>query len=158
MPVTRRKANSAATVTPIREVAPLPEPSAAISNDTFPEELDPERRYDESVETDPMAFERAGRAAKSPVTVTAPPVTPPAAKPRAPTQRRVSAEVVKAETKLLSLERRRQESLAHHDEVWAGKRASLLLSLPGDVLAALEAMKVLSADEVAAVDPEPDGD
>jgi hypothetical protein len=87
----------------------------------------------------------------------APAPTPPvASKPRAPTQRRVSAEVVKAETKLLSLERRRQESLAHHDEVWAAKRALLIASFPGDVLGALEAMSVLEADEVASVDPEPD--
>jgi len=69
-----------------------------------------------------------------------------AAPPRAAPQRarRVSAEVVKAETALLSLGRRRKESLGHAETVWAGKRVALIKSFPADVLAALEAMGVLA--------------
>jgi hypothetical protein len=137
-------------------VQAVPEPS---NDDAFPEDGEAEPIYSSSAaerETATRAMQ-AVIVAKDAAPV-APPVAPPRQAPRQPAQRRVSAEVVKAETKLLSLERRRQESLAHHDEVWASKRASLLLSFPGDVLAALEAMKVLSADEVAGVDPEPDGD
>jgi hypothetical protein len=58
--------------------------------------------------------------------------------------RRVSAEVVKAETKLIALERRRQDSLAHAEAVWAAKRVVLLESFPEDVRAALVAMGVLT--------------
>jgi hypothetical protein len=68
------------------------------------------------------------------------------AKPRA-APRRVSAEVVKAETKLLALERRRQESFAHAETVWAQKRVALILSFPEDVTAALVAMGVLGAED-----------
>jgi hypothetical protein len=113
----RRKANNIASVTAIHEDATFPEPS------------------EESSE------ERA-----------APVVQPVAAKPvrqatRLPAQRRVSSEVVKAETRLLSLERRRQESVANHDAVWSSKRAALLASFPDDVHRALVAMGVLVEDE-----------
>ena len=77
--------------------------------------------------------------------------SPGAAVPRAPQRpapRRVSADVVKAETKLIALDRRRAESLAHHETVWAQKRALLIASFPGDVLAALEAIGVLQSDEI----------
>lgn len=79
------------------------------------------------------------------------PPTASAPKPRA-VPRRVSAEVVKAETKLLSLERRRQESFAHAETVWAAKRVALIRSFPADVLAALEAMNVLAGDELEAIE------
>jgi hypothetical protein len=133
--MTRRKANTA-TVTPIREDAPA-----------FPEELEAEQ-----LPVVDLAAMNRGRATvgMSPLQPSDLP-TPPVAKPRAPAQRRVSAEVVKAETKLLSLERRRQESLAHHELVWASKRADLILSFPVDVSASLIAMGVLVLD-----DPEPD--
>lgn len=71
---------------------------------------------------------------------------PAAPKPRA-APRRVSAEVVKAETKLLALERRRQDSLAHAETVWAAKRVALIESFPEDVGAALVAMGVLTKEE-----------
>lgn len=120
--MTRRK-NSIATVTPIREdaaAAPFPEEA--------PDSATPLQAFEQEVQQTLAAVV-------------------PGPKPRAPTQRRVSAEVVKAETKLLSLERRRKESLEHHDEVWASKRALLIQGFPGDVLGALEAMGVLVEDE-----------
>jgi len=61
--------------------------------------------------------------------------------------------VVKAETRLIGLERRRRQSLAHHGAVWAAKRAALIESFPRDVLAALLAMNVLEGEEI-----EEDGD
>lgn len=76
--------------------------------------------------------------------------TPQPRSPRAPTARRVSALVVKAETALLALERRRATSLEHHERSWAGKRAALILSFPADVRAALEAMNVLDGSALGA--------
>jgi hypothetical protein len=61
--------------------------------------------------------------------------------------RRISAEVVKAETKLIQIERSRDESLRHHALSWDQKRASYIRTLPDDVRAALVAMKVLGADD-----------
>jgi hypothetical protein len=66
--------------------------------------------------------------------------------PAAP--RRITVELVKAETQLVRLERRRQESFAHAETVWAQKRAALIKSFPRDVLAALLAMNVLEGDDV----------
>jgi hypothetical protein len=60
-----------------------------------------------------------------------------------PAPRRITAELVKAETLLVRLERRRQDSLAHAETVWAGKRLALIKSFPEDVSAALHAMNVL---------------
>jgi hypothetical protein len=86
-------------------------------------------------------------AAPAPVAVAAP--VPALAPPPAPARvrrlpaRRISAEVVKAETRLLDLDRRRSESLEHHERSWADKRAALMASLPKDVLAALEAMGII---------------
>jgi len=74
----------------------------------------------------------------------------PAPVPRPPL-RRISAELVKAETKLLALERRRRQSAEHHECVWAEKRAALIKSFPADVLAALEAMAVLEGEEIEAL-------
>jgi hypothetical protein len=134
--MTRRK-NNAATVTAIHEDAP-----------TFPEELDAEPLNPAVFGHDRQAYLASNQADAA---VPAPPVAAkPVAKPRLPAERRVRAEVVKAETKLLSLERRRQESLAHHEEVWASKRAALLQSFPDDVHAALVAMGVLvEAEDLA---------
>lgn len=73
--------------------------------------------------------------------------TPPARRSPQPGPRRVSAEVVKAETKLVNLERRRQESLAHAERVWADKRVALIQGFPPDVHAALRAMGVLREDD-----------
>lgn len=80
------------------------------------------------------------------------PAPPAQAQPlRRPAPRRVSAEVVKAETALINLERRREDSLAHAETVWAGKRVLLLKSFPADVLAALQAMGVLQGEELEAI-------
>jgi hypothetical protein len=65
-----------------------------------------------------------------------------------PAPRRITAELVKAETKLVALERRRRQSLLHHECVWAEKRTTLIRSFPADVLAALLAMNVLDGEEV----------
>jgi hypothetical protein len=126
----RCKANNIASVTALHEDAPA-----------FPEET-PEPSDAEPLNPAVFGQDREKYLRDQAV---APAV---AAKPaRLPAQRRVSADVVKAETRLLSLERRRQESLAHHDAVWSGKRAALLLSFPDDVHAALVAMGVLVEDE-----------
>jgi hypothetical protein len=70
------------------------------------------------------------------------PVTPaPVAAPQRP--RRISAEVVKAETKLIQLERSREESLRNHALSWDAKRTAYIQALPEDVRAALVAMRVL---------------
>jgi hypothetical protein len=70
---------------------------------------------------------------------------------RVPRRRIITAELVKAETALVRLERRRQDSLAHAETVWAGKRVALIKSFPRDVLAALDAMNVLDGDELEAI-------
>jgi hypothetical protein len=78
-----------------------------------------------------------------------------------PAPRRITAELVKAETLLVRLERRRQDSLAHAETVWAGKRVALIKSFPADVLSALVAMHVielLEVDELEGEEIEEDGD
>jgi hypothetical protein len=73
------------------------------------------------------------------------PAPPPPAVQR---PRRISLEVVKAETKLMQLERNRDESLQRQALSWDDKRASYIASLPDDVRAALVALKVLGTDDV----------
>ena len=71
----------------------------------------------------------------------------PARSPAAPRPRRISIEVVKAETRLIQIERSRDESLQRQALSWDEKRASYIASLPGDVRAALVALKVLGEDD-----------
>lgn len=82
-----------------------------------------------------------------------PPPPAPVQAPRRPAPRRVSAEVVKAETALLNLARRREDSLAHAESVWAAKRVALIRSFPADVLAALDAMNIVEGEELEGLEP-----
>jgi hypothetical protein len=65
-----------------------------------------------------------------------------------PRPRRISIEVVKAETRLIQIERNRDESLQRQALSWDDKRASFIASLPDDVRAALVALKVLGEDDL----------
>jgi hypothetical protein len=67
---------------------------------------------------------------------------------RPPAHRRITAELVKAETALVRLERRRQDSADLHERTWRQKRLALIRSFPGDVLSALHAMNVLDGVEI----------
>lgn len=104
-----------------------------------------ERHFDESEPSDPMLFEQAVSAA--PVTA---PVAP--AKP-APRPRRVSAEAVKAETRLANLDRATQASIAACTAGWAAKRAGYIASLPHDVQGMLLAGGVITDDDLEGLDP-----
>lgn len=79
---------------------------------------------------------------------TAFPSTAPKPPARAPAYRRITAELVKAETQLVRLERRRQDSADLHERTWRGKRLALIRSFPADVLVALQAMNVLDGAEI----------
>jgi hypothetical protein len=75
-------------------------------------------------------------------------ILPSSALPAAPRPRRISIEVVKAETKLIQIERNRDESLQRQALSWDLKRMHYIASLPEDVRAALVALKVLGADDL----------
>lgn len=101
--------------------------------------------YPEAADTEPdagVAPDELADALVQPVQAST--AAAPAAPPR---ERRVSAEVVKAETKLIQLARNKAESLRHHAASWDTKRSSYIGALPADVRAALVAMKVLPAGE-----------
>jgi hypothetical protein len=132
------------SVDSLRPVIPTPEdtPPARLSN---AEKVARQRQVfssgdEDELPDDPrMARQLAGLEAEQSA-LTAP-------KPR-PAPRRITAELVKAETLLVRLERRRQDSLAHAETVWAGKRRALIESLPADVVAALIAMHVLEDADI----------
>jgi hypothetical protein len=139
--VTRRKAQ--------------PQAAAPANDDAFPEEA-PESGPSEPAEPERVSnAERVARQGRvfgdAEQRVDGKALAALTPKPRA-APRRVSAEVVKAETKLLALERRRQDSFAHAEAVWAAKRAELIRSFPADVLAALLAMNVLDGEELGAIE------
>jgi hypothetical protein len=67
---------------------------------------------------------------------------------RPPAHRRITAELVKAESALVRLERRRQDSADLHERTWRHKRLALIKSFPGDVLSALHAMNVLEDADI----------
>lgn len=81
-----------------------------------------------------------------------PPMQGPRAKP-APRPRRVSAEAVKAETRLANLDRATQASIAACTAGWAAKRAAYIASLPHDVQGMLLAGGVITDDDLEGIDP-----
>ncbi len=88
--------------------------------------------------------EREDAEAAAPVETTAP--APAAAKPAR--SRRVSAEAVKAETRLLNIERASKASIAACVAGWTAKRAAFIASLPHDVQGMLLAGGVITDDDL----------
>ena len=96
--------------------------------------------YPEAGDTEPDATVTPDELADALVQPEQTPAASPAAPPR---QRRISSEVVKAETRLIQIERSRDESLRNHALSWDAKRSAYISALPADVRAALVAMRVL---------------
>ncbi len=85
----------------------------------------------------------------------APVETPaPAAAKAPPRPRRVSAEAVKAETRLANIQRASQASIAACLSGWAKKRADFIATLPHDVQGMLLAGGVITDDDLEGL-PDP---
>ncbi len=101
-------------------------------------------------ESDPMQYERAVDES----TIEPPPelapatVTPPQATTKPARPRRVSAEAVKAETRLANIQRSAQASIAACLSGWAKKRADFIATLPHDVQGMLLAGGVITDDDL----------
>jgi hypothetical protein len=126
----------------------LPEPGFEDQEDAFPDEeaesVESLRPAIPTPEDPEPGFRNTERVARQRQVFGAAP--PRAARP--PAHRRITAELVKAETKLVTLERRRQASADLHERTWRQKRLALIKSFPGDVLAALHAMNVLEDEDI----------
>lgn len=138
-PMPRRKNNAATATTP----TPL-----SLSVVSPPDALDPPYAGETRVvEYDADVLEDAEPAPElAPATVMAPATAPVIAPTRA-TPRKVSAEVVKAETRLINMERAAQASLVACEQRWADKRRELIQGLPADVQAMLLAGGVIDEDD-----------
>jgi type IV secretory pathway VirB10-like protein len=137
--MTKRKASALAVLYPEANSEPQSEANGSASypeaGDTEPDPVvTPDELADALVQALPLPPE-------APAPVAAPPPAPPQR------QRRISAEVVKAETKLIQIERSRDESLRNHAQSWDAKRSAYISALPADVRAALVAMRVLEPGE-----------
>jgi hypothetical protein len=123
----------------------LPEPGFEDQEEAFPDEEQAEPESAHLSNTERLARQRAAFPEGLPA---APLPTPAPPRARPPAHRRITAELVKAETQLVRLERRRQDSADLHERTWRQKRLALIRSFPSDVLAALHAMNVLDGVEI----------
>lgn len=113
-----------------------------------------EQRDVEVVDLVPLGQERAQEptAEVAPLdAVAAPPAPAAAPQPESkPAPRRVSAEALKAETRLQNMERAAAASLAACEQRWADKRRQYIRGLPFDVQNMLCAGGVIDDDDMAA--------
>jgi len=63
-------------------------------------------------------------------------------------ERRITPEIMKAETALVRLDKAYQESLVAHTKRWQAKRMGFISGLPLEVASALVALKVLPGQQV----------
>lgn len=152
----RRKTN-AATATEIRTPRPIRDDETIVIP---PDALEPPYAgEDESVDepapelapaavTAEPAFCAACGTRHKPGENTLCPLNQPA--PTRATPRKVSAETVKAETRLINMERAAQASLVACEQRWADKRRELIRGLPADVQGMLLAGGVIDDDDCEA--------